>query len=156
MSVSEFAHANNIAASWAQPRREINAFGDAAKDGDAIAYARLTQLANYENHAPAMHNMGWLFQSGFFLKKDKEVACDWFGKAAVIHKYPPAMHNYALCLFGKSENWVSDDNAVRGRQLINDAAKLGWTKSEIVLSEKILNTTLLSEEDANDAFKLSS
>ncbi len=154
VSPANTAYANNLEAKWTQPRQVANNLGDAAKSGDESAYATLSELAKRGDNGPAMHNMGWLLDVGFYGGNDKQAACDWYKKATTLTKYPPSMHNYALCLFRSSKDWKSDEKAIQGRQLMQDAAKLGWTNSAILLSEKILNYALLSQEDANRAMQI--
>ncbi len=149
------AHANQINVKWTQLRQAANALGDAAKDGDKAAYTTLSELANQDANGPAMHNMGWLLDVGFYVGKDKKAACDWYKKASTLTQYPPSMHNYALCLFRGTNGEKSSDDEALGRELMYDAYMRGWTKSAIILSEKILNTPLLSHEDAFQAFSIS-
>lgn len=151
MSAANTAYANDLAEKWTQSRQVANGLGDAAKVGDKAAFTALSELASLGNSGPAMHNMGWLLDNGFYVEKDKQAACDWYKKSAGLTDYPPSMHGYALCLFRASKDWINDENAVQGRELMYDAYLMGWTQSAIFLSEKILNYPLLGREDALQA-----
>jgi len=150
LAMTGVAVADKLDPNWSLTRKEANALGDAAKAGQAGAYQTLVNKAAFR-HAPAAHNIGWLYQKGFPGKPaDRKKACGWFGKAATLG-YPPSMHEYGLCLFGMAKN--AKDKEARTKleqqayQVIFNASKAGWTKSALYMSEKILNLPLPSKKD---------
>ncbi|PHS77221.1 MAG: hypothetical protein COB56_04250 [Robiginitomaculum sp.] len=155
VSVTNTAYANDLAIKWTQSRQVANSLGDAAKAGDKAAFTKLSELANHGDNGPAMHNMGWLLDNGYYVEKDKQAACDWYKKSADLTDYPPSMHGYALCLFRGTKGKKSGDDEVLGRELMFDAYMMGWAKSAIILSEKILNDPFLDKGDAFQAFSVS-
>ena len=82
LAMTSAALADKLDPKWSAARQEANRLGDAAKAGQAGAYQALVNKAALGD-APALHNIGWLYQSGFpGVAADRERACGWFGKAA--------------------------------------------------------------------------
>lgn len=152
MSMTGGALADKLNPKWSASRKSANALGDAAKAGQERAYPMLVNKAAIGD-APAMHNIGWLYQKGFPGKPaDREKACGWFGKAAK-RGYPPSMHEHALCLFASTKK-TKDKTAITkleqsAYETLFGASKAGWIKSAIFFSEKILNRPFFDPKEAS-------
>lgn len=150
VAMTSAALADKLDPKWSAPRQKANSLGDAAKAGQEGAYQVLVNKAALGD-APALHNIGWLYQSGFpGVAADREKSCGWFGKAAK-RAYPPSMHEKALCLLTAAK--TAQDQAARDRLVkmayaaLFEASKAGWTKSALFMSEKILNMAKPSGQD---------
>lgn len=150
MGMTGAAFASKLDPKWAASRKDANAMGDAVKAGDKRAFQMLVNKAALGD-APAMHNIGWLYQKGFpDNPANPEKSCGWFGKAAK-RGYPPSIHNHGLCLFASAKK--ANGKAARTKleqqayKALFDASKAGWTKSAIYMSEKIMNLPRPSNAD---------
>lgn len=155
VSFGAMAQAENLAQHWTLPRQEANQLGDAAKAGDEQALLALTAKAA-EGDATAMHNLGWLYKSGFAgAPANAETSCNWYHQGA-DGGYPPAQHGWALCLFAQAKSDGGNDSTEdRAMRLMADAAHSGWTQSAITLAEYLLNMLFLSNSAADEAYEIS-
>jgi len=66
---------------------------------DTVRAVELYRAAAEQGYAPAMHNMGFSYETGLGgLVEDKAMAREWYWKA-VAQDYGPSLHNLALFLF---------------------------------------------------------
>lgn len=148
------AYAYTLDPKWSQDRETANQLGDLAKTGDMDAFDQLKNMAALGN-APAEHNLGWLYASGFpDHPADYEKSCKWYSDAST-RKYPPSMHAFALCRFAATSGRGSGGWAEKsGLNLLKDAANAGWTASAVYLSEYRLNALFLPRVTAAEVFDL--
>lgn len=138
------AFSDNLDAKWADDRKLFNQMGDKAKAGGSDVLPLLNEFAA-AGAAPALHNLGWLYEHGSSgTPKDHDTSCAYFKKGSDLN-YPPSQHGYAICLYqqaekdrlGGPEGW--EDTRYKADILMLDAAENGWVRSALYVSEDLMN-----------------
>ena len=144
ITMANATYANNLDPKWAVSREQANSLGDTAKAGDEAALVQLQGMVKREQ-AAALHNLGWLNQFGFADGAvDYDASCDYYAQASA-RDYPPSMHGYALCLYGKAKNAIEAGAGdweyleYKADLLMLDAAAAGWVRSALYVSERLLS-----------------